>query len=55
MHGYALAFRIGTVLLVVGGVLVLALLERVLVVPPDEATVHEAGALPDAVAPVAAG
>jgi hypothetical protein len=28
-HGYALAFRIGAVLLVIGGLLVLALLERV--------------------------
>jgi EmrB/QacA subfamily drug resistance transporter len=32
-HGYVLAWRIGAVLLVIGGVLVLALLERVLATP----------------------
>jgi hypothetical protein len=36
-HGYALAFRVGAVLLAIGGVLVLALLERV------SATPHMAG------------
>jgi EmrB/QacA subfamily drug resistance transporter len=33
IHGYALAWRIGAVLLLIGGVLVLALLERVLATP----------------------
>ena len=32
-HGYALAYHVGAILLVVGGVLVLALLERVLATP----------------------
>jgi EmrB/QacA subfamily drug resistance transporter len=34
-HGYALAFRIGTVLLVIGGILVLLLLEHVSAEPRD--------------------
>ena len=32
-HGYVLAWRVGAVLLLIGGVLVLALLERVLATP----------------------
>jgi len=32
-HGYVLAFRVGAVLLVIGGVLVFFLLEHVLVQP----------------------
>jgi hypothetical protein len=32
-HGYVLAFRIGSALLVVGGILVLFLLERVIATP----------------------
>jgi EmrB/QacA subfamily drug resistance transporter len=55
VHGYVLAFRIGTVLLVVGGVLVLALLERVRVGRPDEAAAADAGPLPDGLAPAPAG
>jgi hypothetical protein len=34
-HGYSLAFRIGTVLLVIGGILVLFLLEHVSAEPRD--------------------
>jgi EmrB/QacA subfamily drug resistance transporter len=34
-HGYVLAYHVGAVLLVIGGVLVLFLLERVLAVPPS--------------------
>src|SRR5260221_12949567 len=41
-HGYALAFRIGAVLLVIGGVLVLALLERVAATPRMAAAEVEA-------------
>jgi EmrB/QacA subfamily drug resistance transporter len=36
-HGYALAFRVGTVLLVIGGVLIVLLLEHVIVAPKDDA------------------
>lgn len=36
-HGYVLAFRVGAVLLAIGGVLVLAALERVDVTNPEEA------------------
>jgi hypothetical protein len=32
-HGYVMAWRIGAVMLVIGGILVLALLERVLAMP----------------------
>ena len=32
-HGYVLAFRVGSVLLLIGGVLVLVLLEKVIAVP----------------------
>jgi MFS family permease len=34
-HGYALAFRVGSLLLVIGGVLALILLERVSATPQD--------------------
>ena len=53
-HGYALSFRIGAVLLLIGGVLVLFLLERVLATPrnPQAEVVAQptsATAVPDGV------
>ena len=55
VHGYVLAFRVGTVLLVAGGLLVLALLERAHVGEPAvvAAPVVDAEAVTPALAPVA--
>jgi hypothetical protein len=50
-QGYALAFRIGSLLLVVGGVLVLFLLERV--APTPRSPVAEIDASPETLAPSA--
>jgi EmrB/QacA subfamily drug resistance transporter len=45
-HGYALSFRVGAVLLVIGGVLVLWLLERVIAAPRSSETEFEADPVP---------
>jgi EmrB/QacA subfamily drug resistance transporter len=45
-HGYALAFHIGAVLLVIGGVLVLVLLERVVATPRNAQAEITASVLP---------
>ncbi|HEX5265782.1 MAG TPA: MFS transporter [Acidimicrobiales bacterium] len=55
VHGYVLAFRIGTVLLAAAGVIAFSLLDRVVVGRPDVVTEAGAGTLPDTLAPVPAG